>query len=237
MFNALTKNVDIVRVIVETSPTSASRVKWRVKRFGIRKAIGQLAFIAANRVVLVTQRARIEALETRFSLDSSSYTENLVTRVKSINDQKVVELLGELQPDVVVVNGTRLIAPNVLEAAGCSVINTHAGITPRYRGVHGGYWALARGDAANCGVTVHVVDEGVDTGGVLYQARISPDSSDSLNTYPLHQMNSAIPLMRRALRDLEEGGLKVIPGVGPSRQWYHPTICEYLSIRQRKSVR
>ena len=41
----------------------------------------------------------------------------------------------------------------------------HAGITPQYRGVHGGYWAVVNNDPEHCGVTIHFVDKGIDTGG------------------------------------------------------------------------
>ena len=71
-----------------------------------------------------------------------------------------VALLTSLRPVVVVVNGTRIIAARVLESAGCPVVNLHAGITPRYRGVHGGYWALAERHPEWVGTTVHLVDPG-----------------------------------------------------------------------------
>ncbi len=56
-----------------------------------------------------------------------------------------------------------------LAAIDAPFINYHAGINPKYRGQHPGYWALASDDAENAGVTIHLVDEGVDTGSVLYQ--------------------------------------------------------------------
>jgi len=70
-------------------------------------------------------------------------------------------------PDVVVVNGTRIIAEKVLHSVPATFLNTHSGITPLYRGAHGGYWALVKKDRANCGVTIHVVDAGIDTGGIV----------------------------------------------------------------------
>ena len=60
------------------------------------------------------------------------------------------------------VNGTRIISSRVLDSIGCPIINTHAGITPRYRGVHGGYWALAEGHPEEVGTTVHLVDKGIE---------------------------------------------------------------------------
>ena len=88
----------------------------------------------------------------------------------SVNGPDTVELLDRLRPAVIVVNGTRIIAKSVLDAIDCPIINTHAGITPRYRGVHGGYWALAEGRPDLVGTTVHLVDPGIDTGGVLVRS-------------------------------------------------------------------
>jgi folate-dependent phosphoribosylglycinamide formyltransferase PurN len=53
-------------------------------------------------------------------------------------------------------------------------VNIHVGITPKYRGVHGTYWALVNNDVENSGVTVHFVDEGIDTGNIINQAIVVP---------------------------------------------------------------
>ena len=63
-----------------------------------------------------------------------------------------------------------------------------AGITPLYRGVHGAYWALAEGRRDLCGVTVHRVDAGIDTGEVLAQVLIDPTPQDNFVTYPWLQV-------------------------------------------------
>ena len=52
----------------------------------------------------------------------------------------------------------------LLEACGCPVVNYHSGINPAYRGINGGYFALANGEPEHFGVTLHLVDLGVDTG-------------------------------------------------------------------------
>jgi methionyl-tRNA formyltransferase len=103
--------------------------------------------------------------------------------------------------------------------------------------VHGGYWALANEDAAHCGVTVHLVDRGIDTGDVLYQETISPTDKDSFNTYPLLQLTRAIPLMKQALRDVSQRTLHPQKPDLPSRLWYHPTLWEYASVYLKRGVK
>jgi len=128
-----------------------------------------------------------------------------------------------------VVNGTRIISKKVLSSVACPFLNTHAGITPLYRGVHGGFWALANNDAAHCGASVHVVDAGIDTGGIVAQAMIYPTTADNFATYPLLQLAAGLPLLAQAVDDVLAGRLQIRPApAGPSRLWSHPTLSQYL---------
>lgn len=50
-----------------------------------------------------------------------------------------------------IVNGTSIISSKVLNAIGAIFINTDVGITPEYRRVHRGFWALRNGHKDNFG--------------------------------------------------------------------------------------
>lgn len=56
-----------------------------------------------------------------------------------VNDPAVKDLLKKREPDAVLVNSTRIIGQNTLEAMKVPFINTHAGVTPNYPGVQGEY--------------------------------------------------------------------------------------------------
>lgn len=237
MYNALAASAEVAAVVVEAKPSARAMLRHRLRRLGWFTVFGQLAFMAFNKGLRRSQQRRIDALIRRYGLRAELPPADVVHRVASVNSAAVRTLLARLDPDAVVVNGTRIISKAVLQSIARPFINTHVGITPRYRGVHGGYWALANGDAEHCGVTVHLVDSGVDTGGVFYQARIAVERDDGFNTYPVHQLAAAIPLMQAALRDAVDGTLAPKDGVGPSRQWYHPTLRQYLWNRLAKSVK
>lgn len=231
MYHGLSPHVDVVAVIIENSVSARYLIKRRIKNLGLDKVIGQLFFLALNKFIAGYSRKRIKQLLSDFDLDDSPLPENISIRVDSVNSNRVIELLRDINPDAVVVNGTRIISREILAATGAPFINTHMGITPRYRGVHGGYWALANNDRENCGVTVHLVDLGIDTGGVLYQDRIDIDRRDNFNTYPIHQIAKAVPLMQAALEDVRNHNVEIKPGVSPSRLWSHPTLFEYIKHR------
>jgi methionyl-tRNA formyltransferase len=156
--------------------------------------------------------------------------------VPSVNSPECIALLRRLKPQVILVVGTRIISRSVLSAVAAPFINYHDGVTPKYRGIHGGYWAAAEGDLKNFGVTVHLVDAGIDTGDVLYQARLTPTANDNYATFPYLQLAAAMPLIEQAVEDALGGALKPLKVDLPSRLWSHPTLWGYVAAGLNRGV-
>lgn len=227
--HALRERFGDVAVIVEDDVPRRVFLERRLRRLGVARVAGQLLFSAYGRLGERRARRRRRAVLARAGLDDAPLAESELHRVPSVNATETIVRLRALDPDVVVVNGTRIIAKEVLASIDAPFINTHVGITPTYRGVHGGYWALASGDRENCGVTVHLVDAGIDTGGILYQSRIEPSGTDDFFTYPTVQYAVGVPLLVRAVSDALAGRLRPYAAKGrQSALWTHPTLFEYL---------
>ncbi|HYG28335.1 MAG TPA: formyl transferase [Caulobacteraceae bacterium] len=237
LVNALQERFPLERVIIEDAESRVLFLKRRIKRMGVLPVADQVLFQLYGRIAGRGARRRIEEIKAQYGMDDAPPPEALVTRVPSANADETIELLRSLQPKVVVVNGTRILSRRLLESVPAIFLNTHAGITPGYRGVHGGYWALAQGEPDRCGVTVHVVDPGIDTGEVVTQAMISPTPRDSFWTYPYLQLAAGLPLMMQAVEDALAGRLGRKKGEGPSRLWSHPGLTGYLSRRLLKQIR
>ena len=235
IFEALDARFGVDELIVEPPVTAAERFAYRRRRLGLAKAIGQAAF-AVLAVPLLRRRAA-ERLAELAPAAADAPPPGRAHQVSSVNAPEAVARLRSLAPRVVVVSGTRIISSEVLDSVPAVFLNVHAGITPAYRGVHGGYWALAQGDPNHCGATVHVVDAGVDTGAIAAQAIVSPTARDSFVTYPLLQLRAALPDLLGAVEDALAGQLRTRAPAGPSRQWFHPTLLEYLVARVTKGVR
>jgi methionyl-tRNA formyltransferase len=198
--------------------------------------IGQLLFqLIIVPLIRFRSTKRIEQITTEYNLDATTEGLMAAAKVASVNEECVSDQLTEFAPDVVLVNGTRIIKPEILNCVDAAFINTHVGITPMYRGVHGGYWALWNGDPDNFGVTIHLVDPGVDTGQALRQVRIRPSRDDSFVTYPLLQQAKALEAIKDILSDLPRSLVtKEQPSSNDfSRQWFHPTVGQYLRGRLR----
>lgn len=230
VYHALQASVGVAHVIIEEPVGAKQLLKRRLEKLGAVTVAGQVLFKAVVEAPLkLTAGGRLQQIKQEFKLNDAPIPATETTFVSSINSPEAIAALQALQPEVVVVQGTRIIAKRVLQSVSCPFINMHAGITPRYRGVHGGYWALATGDPAHCGVTVHLVDAGIDTGGILAQALIHPTPADSFVTYPLLQLAAGLPLLVQAVRDALAGSLRTQPAAeGPSQLWSHPTLGQWL---------
>jgi folate-dependent phosphoribosylglycinamide formyltransferase PurN len=223
-------------IIVEQPLPRLDLVRSRVKRFGPLHVAGQLAFILLARVLHHASQRRIDAILAENALEARWPEGCARFAVPSANSAECVARLAALKPRVVLLLGTRVINRRTLAALPVPLINYHAGITPKYRGIHGGYWARTEGDLGNFGVTVHLVDTGIDTGAVLYQARLAPAPADNYATFPYLQLAAALPLIEQAARDAIAQKLAPQPVDLPSRLWSHPTLWGYVAAGLRKGA-
>ena len=94
--------------------------------------------------------------------------EGLGTR--AISDRAALtDIVAELDPDLLVSIQFSLIIPAAVIAHGCGrIVNVHFSPLPRYRGMAPITLALSNGDET-FGVTLHLVDAGIDTGPILDQ--------------------------------------------------------------------
>ena len=234
--NALVERFGPLTVLTEERQSRRELILKRMRRQGPLRVLGQVAFAMLQKLIEERAKRRIDEVVRERELDSAPNAACTLLPVRSVNSTAARMALAMLKPDAVLVVGTRLIGRQTLAAIDAPVINYHAGITPKYRGQCGGYWALAMGDPENAGVTLHLVDEGVDTGGVLYQARFQPTAQDCFPTYYYVQAAIARPLAIKALEDALAKRLKVESVDLPSQQFYLPTIWFYLWTAWRRGV-
>ncbi len=232
IYHALKNDFTIDTIILEDPVEKMTFLKKRIKKLGLWKVTGQILFqlIIVN-ILDLTASKRKREIRKQFSMNNGPLPAEKIKRVTSVNDDSCLELLKSIDPQLVVVNGTRIISKQVLECVGARFINIHAGITPKYRGVHGAYWALLNNDEKNCGVTIHLVDEGIDTGGVIAQKAVTVSPKDNFVTYPLLQLAEGIPFLKKAIADILDNRLITVKGTDENGLWYHPGIGGYLYNR------
>ena len=226
--NSVVAHYGPIDLIIEPPEPRSLFVRRRIRMLGPVTVFGQLAFAALQKVIKARSRERLRQIVESHDLSITPNPVARVHKVPNVNSGVCRKILRRLDPKVVFVHGARIIKTQTLHCVDVPFVNIHAGINPAYRGQHGAYWARANNDGANAGVTVHLIDEGVDTGRILYQERIEAQRADNITTYQFLQTATALPLVRRAIDDALRGALKPRQVALPSRQWFHPTLWGYL---------
>ncbi len=232
LINHLAQYFTIAQIVFE-APHTRKMLRYRLKKLGAWIVAGQLAFLVIDRLLIRRQsRPIIERLLNGH--DASPPDGRLpILEVESVNSAEVAALLTKHKPQVVVVTGTGIIAKRILALAP-TFINIHVGITPRYRGVHGGFWAVYEGRPDLAGMTIHRVDPGVDTGAIIAQVPITIEPTDTYRTLPVKQYLAALHAMSTAVQAALDGTLSTYERSDlESHQWYSPTPGEYWRFMHR----
>lgn len=236
-YNYLIPHFVIDQVVIEESVSKKQLLKYRFKKLGLFKVIGQVQFMLLSKLLSKQASARRQQIFEEYNLSDQTIPAQKISRVKSVNTKACRKILRQSKSDFILVNGTRIIGKKTLASTTKKFVNIHAGITPKYRGVHGGYWALASDDKENCGVTLHYVDAGVDTGDIIAQAIIHPTTKDTFITYPILQQKAGLDLLLNNSDFILAGRKGSERSDLESHQWFHPTFFGYLFKRLTKGVK
>ena len=126
----------------------------------------------------------------------SPFAEKLIPVISSFGDSYLVfeskidlEFCILHQIQFIISYGYRhLISKEICDYYPLKVINLHIGYLPFCRGAHPVFWAIAENNIT--GVTIHLVDEGLDTGNILFQKEINylKDSETFLSAYNIFSL-------------------------------------------------
>ena len=96
----------------------------------------------------------------------------------SLKDPEFIDALKAWKPDLFAVVAFRMLPKVVWEIPKLGTFNLHAALLPQYRGAAPINWAVINGEKTT-GVTTFMIDEGMDTGGIMfrYDCRIEPEDT------------------------------------------------------------
>jgi phosphoribosylglycinamide formyltransferase 1 len=124
-------------------------------------------------------------------------------------DLALRELVAGARPDVVCLAGfMRILGPAFVGAFPERIVNTHPSLLPAFRGAHAVRDALAYGVKVT-GCTVHLVDEEVDHGPVLFQAAVPVEPGDDEERLHERIKREEHRLLPLAVRLVAEGRVRV----------------------------
>ena len=236
MINALREVYGDFPVLLEDGEPEQKFWKRRLKMLG---PITVASMQAARLPIKLTKRRTqqlIDQMIVEHDLHHFPPETSQIIPVGSPNSLAARQALRAFNPKAVFVINSRMIGKKTLNAVDAPFINYHSGINPAYRGMYGGYFALANDEPEHFGATVHLIDEGVDTGDILYQSRVDTLPGDNFHTYIWRIAAGSRHIVLQAMADAVNGTLTPYKREMTSRQYFAPTLGGYLWTGVSKGV-
>jgi folate-dependent phosphoribosylglycinamide formyltransferase PurN len=209
--------MEMVAVVVRT-PWDMHRIRSEWQRDGARllrkirdKLVLQGAHLPADdEIGLAAAAARLGLPHGTLSHLCRASRIPLVS-VTDHNHPAALALVQAQNPDVIAFTGGGLIRKAMLTASRQGVMNCHAGILPRYRGMDVVEWPALEGYPDQTGLTLQFMDEGVDTGQILLQRSLPLKPGEDFTSLR-KRLEAAMPdVMLEGLRGLRDGSIKPQP--------------------------
>ena len=128
-----------------------------------------------------------------------------VIQPKKIKDEKIIEKIKEINPDLIVVVAYGKILPKeIIDIPKYGIINVHSSLLPKYRGASPIHSAILNGDTES-GVSIMYIEEGLDSGDVILQESCDILENDTLGTLHDKLKDLGAIGLEKALKLIETG--------------------------------
>jgi methionyl-tRNA formyltransferase len=123
------------------------------------------------------------------------------------NTPGFVKEVQDLEPDLFIAVGYALILkPSILAVPKLIAANFHSSLLPHYRGKHPVFWTLWNSERL-AGLTVHVMDPGIDTGDIVYQVAVPTRRNDTVASLYSRIIDQSVNLVGRLVEDAEKDSI------------------------------
>jgi len=175
-------NIHPKNLIIESFETVKRAVILASGNGSLAQAIIDDAQLGGQIVAVVSDRADALVLERARSSDIPTHVIEMKSDRK-VWDKEILDCVNNLKPDLVISAGfMRILSPDFVQTF--PTINSHPALLPLFPGAHAVRDALAAG-VSETGTTIHWFDQGMDTGKIIMQARVSILPGD--NEASLHE--------------------------------------------------
>ena len=86
--------------------------------------------------------------------------------IYNVNSTRSEDLIRQYKPDICILSSVGIVKQNIITLAKIGILNAHSGILPAFRGIDTVAWSMLEKNPIGC--SVHFIDEGVDTGDILF---------------------------------------------------------------------
>ena len=131
-----------------------------------------------------------------------------ILQPRKIRDDDSIQEIQELQPDLIIVVAYGQILPQrILDIPAYGCLNIHASLLPRWRGAAPIQAAILHGDEVT-GISIMLMDAGLDTGPVLSQTKLTIDTHETAGDLSDRLAIAGADLLMKTLPDYLNGEIK-----------------------------
>ena len=206
----ISEKVEISEVIIETKEKKVVNNRHIVERLFGHRVYTVLKSIKSS----LKEDRQLQKIEYEAELKAKKkYLPDFHDRVKQYNYQTAkinfnstedLLKLKEKNFDLFILFGTSIVKDALLEIPSVGTINIHTSLLPYYKGTAVEFWQLLNEDHDHCGVTIHYVDTGVDTGNIIVQEGTQVASGDTFYDLRYKNIQKAIEIMPKAIQMVGE---------------------------------
>ena len=143
-------------------------------------------------------------------LEAAGLEPQRVFEAPALRDPATLEAIAALEPDLAVsVFFGYVLRPEFLKLFPRETINLHPGYLPYNRGIYTNVFSILEGTPA--GVTLHYVDQGVDTGDIIARREVAQKPTDTGETLYHRQEKACLDLFFSAWPEVKAGTNQRIP--------------------------
>lgn len=174
-------------------------------------------------VLAVTHPASEESYKAIWSasVEELARDHGVPVHVTKRADAETIDIVKRAEPDVIVVNSWySWMPPELYDLPPHGTLNLHDSLLPKFTGFSPVLWALISGEP-EFGLTVHRMDDGLDTGDILVQRSLPIGPADTGTELVLRGMELIPGALREALDALDSGTAIWQPQQKAERTYFH----------------
>ena len=181
----LSRSGHCIDAVLVVTPFSIKRLKTMVKQRGIqglKKVAGKLLPRRKSGVKLNLQAQFLLDNKIPFTSLKAWCKKSEVSHVvvKNLNSPRSIQCLAKSVPDAVIYAGGGILNSSFIKAANQKIINNHSGPLPEVRGMNAIEWSILLEREPS--VTIHMIDEGIDTGEIISRKGVPIGKEESIET-------------------------------------------------------
>ncbi len=225
---------DLVGVIIlrDSRRRIWRRLRREIKRVGIIRFLDVAAFRIYYRLFLSQTDRRWERrkLTELKSLYPEIRDDIPIFHTANPNTSEMEQFIRKVSPDIMIARCKILLKESIFSIPAQGTFVMHPGICPEYRNSHGCFWALAKSDLNNVGMSLLRIDRGVDTGPIYgYYSYEIDERGDSHVIIQHRVVFDNLDALKNKLLDICAGSASPLDTSGRlSATWGAPWLTAYL---------